>query len=133
MNKEILTVEEAAALLSFQPDTVREYAREGKLPAVKIGRAWRFVWADLMGWLRAQSRKNGARVSRKKSSPKEAEPVVTYLDGTPVSPEEDERRSKEVLALLDELEEEIENDVPDPHREDTSELIRRLRLERTNR
>jgi excisionase family DNA binding protein len=36
------TVEEVAAYLRLQPGTVRRMARTGELPAIKIGRGWRF-------------------------------------------------------------------------------------------
>ena len=38
----LLTSKEVAALLGFSEWTVRKWAREGELPAVKVGRAWRF-------------------------------------------------------------------------------------------
>jgi excisionase family DNA binding protein len=41
-HKEVLNVEEAAQLLGFAPYTVREHARDGLIPARKIGREWRF-------------------------------------------------------------------------------------------
>jgi excisionase family DNA binding protein len=36
------TVDEIAHYLRLEPETVRAMAREGKLPAVKVGRVWRF-------------------------------------------------------------------------------------------
>ena len=37
----LLTVEEAAEELRLDPQTVCRYCREGKLPAVQLGRVWR--------------------------------------------------------------------------------------------
>jgi excisionase family DNA binding protein len=36
------TVEDVAQYLKLEPDTVRAMARTGKLPAIKIGKVWRF-------------------------------------------------------------------------------------------
>ncbi len=36
------TVEEVATYLKLQPETIRSMARRGELPAVKIGKVWRF-------------------------------------------------------------------------------------------
>ena len=49
----ILTLRGAACLLGVHPNTVRTHAREGRLPAAKVGRDWRFLEADLVAWLRS--------------------------------------------------------------------------------
>jgi excisionase family DNA binding protein len=41
MTEELLTVDEAAARLKLQPDTVRRMIRAGRLRAQKLGRGWR--------------------------------------------------------------------------------------------
>lgn len=38
---ELLTVEEVAAYLKMNPQVVRRWLREKKLPGVKIGKEWR--------------------------------------------------------------------------------------------
>lgn len=48
---EVLTAEEAAALLKVSPKTVLRLARDGELPAQKVGRAWRFCRTELLGHL----------------------------------------------------------------------------------
>ena len=50
-DREVLTVEQAAALLQVNPETVESMAREGELPARKVGREWRFARAALLRWL----------------------------------------------------------------------------------
>lgn len=50
-DKEVLNVEEVAALLGFQPYTIREKAREGEIPGRKIGKEWRFSRRMLLEWL----------------------------------------------------------------------------------
>ena len=49
-----LTLEEAASLLKVHPETLRELALKGKVPGVKVGRAWVFITGDLVAWLRTQ-------------------------------------------------------------------------------
>lgn len=47
----VLTTEQAAALLGLSPYTVREFAREGKIPGRKVGQTWRFSRDGLIRWL----------------------------------------------------------------------------------
>ena len=53
---EVLTADEAAELLRVSTKTVLAMARAGALPGEKVGRAWRFVRADLLEYLRGQNR-----------------------------------------------------------------------------
>ena len=48
---DVLTLNEAASFLRCSPDTVKRRAREGRLPASKIGREWRLRRQDLDAWL----------------------------------------------------------------------------------
>jgi excisionase family DNA binding protein len=43
----LLTVEEVARYLRLEPETVRAMARRGELPALKVGRVWRFSKSSL--------------------------------------------------------------------------------------
>ena len=43
----LLNPAQAGAILGVHPDTVREYARKGLVPARKIGKHWRFLETDL--------------------------------------------------------------------------------------
>lgn len=51
----LLTPREAAEYLRLNPRTVTRLAREGKLPAVKIGKRWRFRADALAGWSRSRA------------------------------------------------------------------------------
>ncbi len=51
---EVMTLEEVAAYLRVHVDTVRRWAREGTLPAVKLGKAYRVTHADLQSWWQAR-------------------------------------------------------------------------------
>lgn len=50
----IMTVDEAAAYLDLDPLVVRRLARQGRIPAVKIGRQWRLKRDLLERWLKEQ-------------------------------------------------------------------------------
>jgi excisionase family DNA binding protein len=50
----LLTIAEVSKLLSFHPVTLRDWAREGRLPAVRIGGVWRVDAASLASWLEAR-------------------------------------------------------------------------------
>ena len=48
---EILTSEEATELLKVSNKTVLKLARDGALPAQKVGRAWRFCRSELVSYV----------------------------------------------------------------------------------
>ena len=48
---DILNRTQAAELLDLNPETVARLARAGKLPARKVGRAWRFSRQRLKDWI----------------------------------------------------------------------------------
>jgi excisionase family DNA binding protein len=54
--KEVLTAEEAAEFLGFNPVTIRQKARLGEIPGRKIGKEWRFSRRVLLEWLEEGSR-----------------------------------------------------------------------------
>lgn len=47
MQETYYTVEQISSLLQMHPKTVQRYIREGKLRAVKVGKAWRVSGHDL--------------------------------------------------------------------------------------
>ena len=49
---EILTTDEAAELLRLSPYAVRDMARKKSLPAIKIGKGWRFHRQGLLDWVK---------------------------------------------------------------------------------
>jgi excisionase family DNA binding protein len=61
--KEIMTAKEVAAYLNIHPLTVHKYAREGKIPAFKIGADWRFHKKYIESWIKQKvdSNSNGKR------------------------------------------------------------------------
>jgi excisionase family DNA binding protein len=52
----LLSVEEAAEFLGVSPYTVRQWARERRIPAIRLGRYWRFRQSSLDAWIQAQER-----------------------------------------------------------------------------
>lgn len=47
-----MTVEEVAKYLRVRPSTIYEWAKEGKIPAAKVGRLWRFHEEEIETWVR---------------------------------------------------------------------------------
>jgi excisionase family DNA binding protein len=60
-NSDILTVEEAAELLKIPRSSVYKLAQEGKLPAQKVGRHWRFYRPTLLKWIGGQAKFEGTK------------------------------------------------------------------------
>ena len=54
-DKEIMTAKEVAEYLHIHPLTVHKYAREGKIPAFKIGTDWRFHKKYIERWIKEKS------------------------------------------------------------------------------
>lgn len=61
MDDEVLTLEEAAALLKVSETLVYQLARSGSLPGRKVGREWRFLRSALLEWLRAPAKEDGVK------------------------------------------------------------------------
>jgi excisionase family DNA binding protein len=49
--REVLTLEELAALLSVEVEAARELAEAGELPGRKVGEEWRFARRAILDWL----------------------------------------------------------------------------------
>jgi excisionase family DNA binding protein len=52
----ILTVDQVAELVSVSAYTVRQWARDGQIPALRLGKYWRFRESSIRDWLAAQER-----------------------------------------------------------------------------
>ncbi len=52
--KELLTATEVASWLRIPKSTLYKLCNDGRIPATKIGRHWRFDRAYLAKWLRAR-------------------------------------------------------------------------------
>jgi excisionase family DNA binding protein len=49
-NSEILTIDEVAAYLRLTPQTIYKWAQEKRIPAVKLGKEWRFRRSIIDRW-----------------------------------------------------------------------------------
>ena len=63
--KEIWTTREVADYLHLHPLTVHRYARDGKIPAFKIGTDWRFHKKFIEQWIREKVTSNSAAKEKK--------------------------------------------------------------------
>jgi len=64
--KEIMTTKEVASYLNIHPLTVNKYAREGKIPAFKIGTDWRFHKMYIERWIKDKLDSNQIGKERRK-------------------------------------------------------------------
>ncbi|MBC8444812.1 MAG: helix-turn-helix domain-containing protein [Chloroflexi bacterium] len=53
-----MTIDDVAKYLSLHPLTVRRLAKDGEIPAFKVGRQWRVKRKLLDQWLEENSMKN---------------------------------------------------------------------------
>jgi len=60
LNDQVLTIREVAQYLRLSEAKIYELARNGTLPAVRIGKSWRFQKELLMEWVRKGGEANGA-------------------------------------------------------------------------
>ena len=61
---DILTLKELSEYLKIAEKTLYGYAREGRIPAIKIGSAWRFRRQDIEAWLDEQRRETESSTKR---------------------------------------------------------------------
>jgi excisionase family DNA binding protein len=47
---EIMTIEEVAKYLKLKPQTIYTWAQNGKIPAAKLGKEWRFKRTVIDKW-----------------------------------------------------------------------------------
>jgi excisionase family DNA binding protein len=66
MNKiareELLTAKEACEYLKVAPRTLYRHIREHQIPALKLGREWRFIKSELDKWLMKKVQESLERV-----------------------------------------------------------------------
>lgn len=56
-----MTPEEVADWLKVTPNWVKDMARDGEMPAMKLGRYWRFDRAAVAAWLEERQRRTHTR------------------------------------------------------------------------
>ena len=50
LENDIMTLEEVSAYLRLKPQTIYTWAQEGKIPAAKLGKEWRFIKSIIDEW-----------------------------------------------------------------------------------
>jgi excisionase family DNA binding protein len=55
LTEQLLTANRAAELLGVQPETLRTWARQGRVRSIKMGTAVRFTYVDIMALLSPRS------------------------------------------------------------------------------
>jgi excisionase family DNA binding protein len=63
MDETFLTTEEVLAYLQVNLRTVYRLIKAGKIPAVRVGRQWRFRKRDIDAWLDSQRPRGGSRAA----------------------------------------------------------------------
>ena len=60
-DENVFTVQELAHYLRMKPVTIYKHAKEGKLPAFKVGANWRFKKATIDRWISNQEENDNNR------------------------------------------------------------------------
>ncbi len=66
-SKTVLTIKEVAKFLGVHPMTVYKFAKQGKIPAFKIGSDWRFHRKYIEEWIDSQMKGNDIKKRNRKS------------------------------------------------------------------
>ena len=69
MDETFLTTEEVLAYLQVNLRTVYRLIKAGKIPAVRVGRQWRFRKRDIDAWLDSQRPRGGGRSAAAPAAP----------------------------------------------------------------
>ena len=64
----IMSTKEIAEYLRLHEVTICKYAAEGRIPAMRIGRAWRFNTDSIDEWIRSGSAETKRGTSKKTAS-----------------------------------------------------------------
>lgn len=83
MDESFLTTEEVLEYLQVNLRTVYRLIKAGKIPAVRVGRQWRFRKRDIDAWLESQRPRSAARTTSSTpriSGPSAGRPRVLVVD-----------------------------------------------------
>lgn len=67
--EDIMTLEEVAKFLKLKPQTIYVWCQEGKIPAIKLGKEWRFRKSVIDRWLDLQFDEKFLTLLNKKNKP----------------------------------------------------------------
>jgi len=96
MDETFLTTEEVLAYLQVNLRTVYRLIKAGKIPAVRVGRQWRFRKGDIDAWLDSQ-RPRGGRPAAAASAPS-TPPARTGADRPRILVVDDEAGIRDLLS-----------------------------------
>lgn len=54
LKQNIMTIREVADYLGVHTSTIYKYAQQGKIPAFKLGKDWRFTRKHIDNWIEAK-------------------------------------------------------------------------------
>lgn len=60
LDTDVMTIKDVAQYLRLSEAKVYELARDGSIPAFRIGKSWRFQKELLVEWIRKEAGANGA-------------------------------------------------------------------------
>ena len=65
---EVMNIRRTAEYLGVNPETLYKYAKEGSIPAFKLGNRWKFKKSVLDAWMERECRIGEARGKKGKSA-----------------------------------------------------------------
>ena len=74
------SLDEAASLLCMHPESLRQKAKSGEVPAAKPGRCWVFLEEDLVAYIRSNYARNRQEVRAANAQEIEVDPESWTLD-----------------------------------------------------
>jgi excisionase family DNA binding protein len=80
MNDAFLTTEEVLEYLQVNLRTIYRLIKAGKIPAVRVGRQWRFRKRDIDGWLESQRTRGARAVAARALAPVDNRARVLVVD-----------------------------------------------------
>src|SRR5688572_21375794 len=97
MDETFLTTEEVLAYLQVNLRTVYRLIKAGKIPAVRVGRQWRFRKRDIDAWLDSQRPRSG-RAAAAAVTPSAAVETRSATDRTRILVVDDESSIRDLLS-----------------------------------
>ena len=98
MDETFLTTEEVLEYLQVNLRTVYRLIKAGKIPAVRVGRQWRFRKRDIDAWLDSQRPRSGARAMPAPAQPAAAAAARPTIERPRILVVDDESSIRDLLA-----------------------------------
>jgi len=98
MEETFLTTEEVLAYLQVNLRTVYRLIKAGKIPAVRVGRQWRFRKRDIDAWLDSQRPRGGAKAAAGTATAAPAAASRTATERPRILVVDDESSIRDLLA-----------------------------------